>query len=92
MGSYNVEQLVSECVIEKLGEIYQKDEEYKRLLKEEEFIYEKLSNKLMEEQTEELKHYLEAVNATSARRDRLAYIQGMKDMYCMSMIFQDKKI
>ena len=48
--------------------------------------------KLMEEQTEELKHYLEAVNATSARRDRLAYIQGMKDMYCMSMIFQDKKI
>lgn len=89
MEDFNLEELVSPYVIEKLGEVYQKDERYRNLLKEEDLLYEKLSEELTDEQVEHLEKYFEASVVTVARREILAYIQGMRDMYHLFRAFKE---
>lgn len=83
MQAFNLETLLNPRVIEKLEEIYQADETYLKLLKEENLIYEKLSKKLLEKQAAELEHYFESVTATASRKQILTYIQGMKDLFAL---------
>jgi len=83
MKDFDLEKLVNPCVIEKLAEVYQKDETYQQLLKEEDILYEKLSEELSDKQADELEKYFEATTATSARKEILTYIQGMKDLFAL---------
>lgn len=89
--NFNLDELVTPCVIDKLAEIYENDETYQKLLKEEDLIYEKLLDELPDEQAEELEKYFEATVSTSSRRDALTYVQGMKDMYNLFMTLQEKE-
>lgn len=54
-------------------------------------LYEKLSKELSDEHADVLEEYVEAANATVSRREILTYIQGMKDMYNMSLALQSKE-
>ena len=81
MEDFNLETLVNPCIIERLCELYDKDPTYKKLIMEESAIFEELSEELPDEQADKLERYFEAANATSARKEILTYIQGMKDMF-----------
>ena len=48
------------------------------LIKEEDLIYQKLSDELPDEQAGQLERYFEAVSSTSFRKETLTYVQGMK--------------
>ena len=52
-------------------------------LKAENSIYEQLNETLSEKQAEELEQYLIAANEAAARKETLAYIQGMKDLLAL---------
>lgn len=78
-----MEQIVNPFVTEKLGEIYQKDEEYQKRRKEEDLIFESLSEELTFEQAEKLEQYFAATIATAARKETLTYTQGMKDLFAL---------
>lgn len=78
-----MEQLLTPFVIDRLADVYTKDEEYQNRLKEEDLIYQKLSDELPDEQAEELEQYFIAVSATTARKETLTYVQGMKDMLAL---------
>lgn len=78
-----MEELLEPFVVDRLAEVYVKDEEYQKRLKEEDLIYQKLSNELPDEQAEELEHYFEATSFTEARKETLTYIQGMKDLFAL---------
>ena len=81
MQAFNLETLLNPRVIEKLEEIYQADETYLKLLKEENLIYEKLSESLNDDEiAEELEEYFTANNALIALQDKLMYQQGMSDL------------
>lgn len=83
MESFNLENLVNTYTIERLGEVYRKDEKYKKLITEEDTLYEELIEQLPDEEADKLEKYFEATNATSARKEILTYIQGMKDMFAL---------
>lgn len=83
MERFNLEDLVNPCTIERLGEVYSKDEKYKKLITEEDALYEELSEQLPDEEAGILEKYFEATNAASARKEILTYIQGMKDMFAL---------
>ena len=51
---------------------------YQNLIKEEDLIYQKLSDELPDEQAGQLERYFEAVSSTSFRKETLPYVQGMK--------------
>lgn len=78
-----MEQLLNPFVVDRLAEIYTKDEEYQNRLKEEDLIYQKLLDKLTDEQAEELEQYFVATTATAARKETLTYTQGMKDLLAL---------
>lgn len=90
-AEYNLEELVNPYVVEKLTATYEKDEAYKELLKQADSIYKKLLEDLTDNQAELLEQYFEATVATPGRRDALTYIQGMKNMYNLSIILQSKQ-
>lgn len=84
MGDFDfVEQLINPFMMEKLGEVYQKDKEYQKRLEDENLIYDKLSKELTDKQAEQLEKYFIAVNTTAARKEILTYIQGMKDLLAL---------
>jgi len=91
MKDYDLEEFVNPCVVEKLAKIYENDETYQRLLKEADMIFDKLNEEITDEQSSLLEQYFEATVATTARRDTLTYIQGMKNMYNLAMTLQDKE-
>ena len=91
MAEYNLEEFVNSFVVEKLAKTYKTDETYMKLLKEADLIYEKLSEELTDDQADLLEAYFEATVVTTARRDTLTYIEGMKNMYHLTMALQDKK-
>ncbi len=76
-------QLLHPLAADRLADIYQKDEEAQRLLKEEQLIYEKLYAKLPNEESEELRQYFMAASSTAARKENLAYEQGMRDLLAL---------
>ncbi len=78
-----MEQLLNPFIVNRLAEVYKKDEDYQNLLKKERGIYQKLSDELSDEQAEELLQYFEAANSTEARKETLTYIQGMKDLLAL---------
>ena len=51
---------------------------YQNLIKEEDLVYQKLSDELPDEQAGQLERYFEAVSSTSFRKETLTYVQGMK--------------
>lgn len=75
-----MEQLLNPFVTDRLAEVYANDSEYQNLIKEEDLIYQKLSDELPDEQADELERYFEAVSSTSSRKETLTYVQGMKDL------------
>lgn len=75
-----MEQLLNPFVTDRLAEVYANDSEYQNLIKEEDLIYQKLSDELPDEQADELERYFEAISSTSSRKETLTYIQGMKDL------------
>ena len=76
-------KLLSPIITERLGEIFQQDKEYQQDLSEESKVYEKLSKELSGEQADELGKYFALSSATAGVRERLAYQQGMKDMFAL---------
>lgn len=78
-----MEQLLNPFVVDRLADIYTKDEEYQNRLKEEDLIYQKLLDKLTDEQAEELEQYFVATTTTAARKEMLTYTQGMKDLLAL---------
>ena len=76
-------ELIEPLLIDRTGKLYQDNEEYKESARKEEVLFEQLSAKLTEEQARELNQFTSAANATSAITERLAYIQGMKDMLAL---------
>ncbi len=78
-----MEQLLNPFVVDRLADIYTKDEEYQNRLKEEDLIYQKLLDKLTDEQAEELEQYFVATTKTAARKETLTYTQGMKDLLAL---------
>lgn len=91
MTEYDLEEFVNPCVVEKLAAVYEKDETYQELLKQADSIYDMLLEDLSDEQAKLLEEYFEATVATTSRRDTLTYIQGMKNMYNLSMALQSKE-
>lgn len=90
MTEYDLEEFVNPCIVEKLATVYEKDGTYVKLLKEADLIYDKLSEELTDKQADLLEQYFEATVATTARRDTLTYVQGMKHMYNLSAALQEK--
>lgn len=78
-----LEQLVNSFVVDRLADVYAKDKEYQKRLKDEDLIYQKLLDELTEEQAEELEQYFVATAATAARKETLTYTQGMKDLLAL---------
>lgn len=91
MTEYDLEEFVNPYIVEKLTATYEKDETYMELLKQADSIYDKLLEDLTDDQAELLEQYFEATVATTARRDALTYIQGMKNMYNLSIVLQSKE-
>ena len=75
-----MEQIVNLIVADKLAEVYEKDEDYQNRLKEDDLIYRKLKDALTDEQVELLEEYFTSALSLSARKETLAYTQGMKDL------------
>lgn len=73
-------ELIQSYLVDRMRRKCQNNEEYLEAMKKEEGLYERLSDKLTDEQAEELEEYFTASNATFAIMERLAYIQGMKDI------------
>ena len=73
-----IEQLTP-YILERLANSYQTNEEYQECLKQEDEIYEKLSEQLPDEQADQLEQYFTAASATTTVREKIAYIQGAKD-------------
>jgi hypothetical protein len=82
MEDYLEQQLYS-LVADRLANTYQKDEEYQKLLKEEQLIYEKLCKKLSNEDAAELQKYFMAATSTAAKKENLAYERGMRDLFAL---------
>lgn len=78
-----MEQLLNPFVVDRLAEVYAKDEEYQNRLKEEDLIYEELSEELPDKQADKLEKYFEAAITTAARKEILTYIQGMRDLLAL---------
>lgn len=75
-----MEELLNPFVVDRLADVYSKDEEHQKRLKEEDLIYQKLSEELSDGQAEELEQYFIATSSTASRKETLTYIQGMKDL------------
>lgn len=91
MNDLDLEEFVNPCVIDKLAEVYAKDETYQKLLKADDEIYEKLTEELSDEQAELLEQYFKSTVESASRKEKLTYMQGMKDMYNLSMALKDKE-
>lgn len=78
-----LEQLLASFIVDRMAEIYTKDEEYRKRLSKEELIFQELSDKLSGEQAKELELYFISANSTTARKELLTYIQGMKDLLAL---------
>ncbi len=84
MGYFDLlAQTIHPFIAERLGKIHAGDDEYQMRLKAENSIYEQLNETLSEKQAEELEQYLIAANEAAARKETLAYIQGMKDLLAL---------
>lgn len=75
-----IEQVVNPFVTDKLEKLYKNDKEYQRRKKDEDLIYQKLTDSLSEKQLQQLENYFTASSSASARKEALTYIQGMKDL------------
>ena len=75
-----MEQIVDLLAADKLAEVYEKDEEYRKRLKEDNLLYGKLKDALTNEQAELLEEYFTSALSSSSRKETLAYTQGMKDL------------
>lgn len=67
-------------LMERLGNFYNRDCEYKQALKEEIDFFKQLEGSLSEEQLQAVKNYHDAICRTSGVCEMLAYRQGMRDL------------
>lgn len=67
-------------ISEQLGEIYNRNYDYKEAIISEYEIFERLQKDLTEEQKQTLEEYQEATSHTCGICEKLAYRQGMRDM------------
>lgn len=73
-------EMILEVVLpERLSNELQKDKQYNAAIAEEERLYELLNSTLTEEKQVMLKDYFFATKTTSAKIERIAYAQGMRD-------------
>ena len=66
--------------MERLGDCYCQDDDYKRSIQKEATLSEQLKESLSEEQSALAKEYQSAASATMGICELLAYRQGMRDM------------
>ena len=67
-------------IVERLGEVYWRDNGYRAALEREKEAAERLKETLTEEQMAMVEQYHSAISATMGICELLAYRQGMKDM------------
>lgn len=68
-------------VIDRLSRVYSRNNEYKQAVKKESEIYEQLKEELEEEQGNRLEEYFSAAKETAGICEKLAYQQGIKDLF-----------
>ena len=68
---------------ERLGRIYQRSEEYRKSIEQENALEEKLRKALSKEQMKLVDDYLDVIGATSGIAELLAYRQGIRDLTYM---------
>ncbi len=76
---------------ERLSRIMNNDEEYRAALTHEQEVYLKLDATLSDEQKKLINRYGTAQGEVAANMEKLAYQQGMKDMYNLLMSLQGKR-
>ena len=76
-------ELLMPQLMDRMSKLYAKNKEYKECFDREEKLYEHLKEMLSEETARELELYFHATIDTNAITERLAYVQGMKDMLAL---------
>lgn len=73
-------ELLAPYISDRLGNVFEKSEEYQNAVAEESELIEKLILELNEEQAQRFDQYFSAANATASVREKLTYRQGMADL------------
>lgn len=76
----NIFDALMPCLIERLGRIYNRDDEYQQDINREMEIFNHLAESLTGEQKKQLEEYQTATCATAGVCEILAYKQGMRDL------------
>ena len=72
--------LFEPCIIERLGNAYNRNEGYKKAIEEETRLFTCLQKNLTEDQLALVNEYGSAVSKTLGICEKLAYSQGMRDL------------
>ncbi len=76
----NILETFQPNIMERLGEIYWRDDRYRKTLEREKEAAERLKETFTEEQMAMVEQYHIAISSTMGICELLAYKQGMKDM------------
>ena len=80
----NILEAFQPNIVERLGEVYWRDDGYREAFEKEKLLVEELANRVREtfsgEQMDIVEEYHSAISATMGICELLAYRQGMKDM------------
>ena len=76
----NILEAFQPNIVERLGEIYWRDDGYREAIEREKEAAERLKETLTEEQMAMVEQYHAAISFTMGICELLAYKQGMKDM------------
>lgn len=76
----NILEAFQHNIMERLGEIYWRDDGYRAALEREKELAGRLKESLTEEQMAMVEEYHTAISSTMGICELLAYRQGMKDM------------
>lgn len=69
------------CITDRLGRVYNQNEEYRQALETESRAYEQLKRELTEIQRDQLDQYFVAAKATSEICEKLAYQEGIRGIH-----------
>ena len=72
-------ELFEPCVIERLGDAYNRNDRYKKAIEDETILFTQLQKSLTDEQLKMVMEYNNAVSKTLGICEKLAYRQGMRD-------------
>ena len=73
-------ELFEPCIIERLGDAYNRNDRYKKAIENETRLFTQLQKSLTEDQFKMVIEYNSAVSKTLGICEKLAYRQGMRDV------------